>query len=68
MFEQILKKGIVQTDQKHFKSIRFDKKKVNVAEIMKQLMDVCDVVDMSVHEPRLEHVIKEIYRDKKVRK
>jgi len=67
-FAAILKKGIVQVNKKWFKSIRFNKKEVNVPKLIGQLMCNSEIVDLAVHEPRLEHVIKEIYQDPELKK
>jgi len=63
-FSKILSKGTVQTDGPRFKSIRFDKRSVSVPLAVRELMESCELIDLAVHEPRLEHVIKEIYGDK----
>jgi len=67
-FDALLKKGEVQDRRRHVISVRFNKEKVDVPHILEQLMKSCSIVDMSVHEPRLEHVIKEIYLDKELKK
>lgn len=67
-FAAIMKKGIVQINKKWFKSIRFNKKEVNVPKVIEQLMCISEIVDLAVHEPRLEHVIKEIYQDPELKK
>lgn len=64
-FEKVLAKGRLQADRKWFKSVRFDRTEVDVPLMVRRLMESCEVVDLSVHEPRLEHVIKEIYKERK---
>ncbi|RJQ19345.1 ATP-binding cassette domain-containing protein [Candidatus Woesearchaeota archaeon] len=63
-FATILSKGTVLEDRKFFKSVRFERKDVDIPSVLKQLMNAADVVDLTVHESRLEHVIKEIYKEK----
>lgn len=60
-FLEIMKKGTVLEDRKWFKSIQFNRNKVNVPEIVSKLMKCCEVVDLTIKEPKLEHIIKEIY-------
>jgi len=67
-FNSIIKKGEVQDKRRHFISVRFNKEKVDVPKALQQLMRASSIVDMSVHEPRLEQVIKEIYLDKELKK
>jgi len=63
-FKELMKKGIVQEERRHLRSVRFNRKKVDVPNTIEQLMKCCQIVDLTVHEPRLEHVIKEIYLTK----
>ena len=64
MFESALKKGKVQIHKKHFVSVRFNREEVDVPLMIEKLMKACSIVDLKVHEPRLEHVIKEIYQER----
>jgi ABC-2 type transport system ATP-binding protein len=66
-FNSLIKKGELQVDKEHYKSIKFEKRKVNIPETLQKLMNCCEVIDISVHEPRLDHVIKEIYTDKSLK-
>lgn len=60
-FEELQKKGEVLVDGNSYKEIRFSKKQ-NINNILNELMKSVEVVDLSIQEPRLESVIKEIYK------
>ena len=62
-FSSLLEKGEVTVNKQHFVSIRVPVDRVHVPTFVKELMACCDVVDLVVRESRLEHVIKEIYKD-----
>lgn len=62
-FESALKKGKINVKKHHYVSIRFNKTKVDVPEMIEKLMKSVSIVDLKVHEPRLEQVIKEIYSE-----
>lgn len=64
-FDKVLAEGVVQSNKGKYRSIRFDRKKHNVPQIINKLMKSCEIIDLAVHEPRLEHVIKEIYAERK---
>ncbi len=64
-FEALLAKGIVSVDKPHFKSIRLPLKKVRISDFVKKLLTCVDVTDLTLRESRLEHVIKEVYKDKR---
>jgi len=64
-FYALLEKTIVQVNKTHFVSLRVPSTTVHVPHFIKELMNCVDVVDLAIHEDRLEHVIKEIYREKK---
>lgn len=63
-FNQLLKKGIIQQRKEHYVSLRLNKQKIDVPLTIEKLMKTCTIIDIKVHEPRLEQVIKEIYQDK----
>lgn len=63
-FQAALNKGTILEDRKFFKSIRFERADVDIPQVLKALMESADIVDLTVHESRLEHVIKEIYKEK----
>lgn len=63
-FQTLLKKGTLITDGHSYKEIRFSKK-ININQILKEIMTSLDVIDLSIQEPRLESIIKEIYKEKK---
>ncbi len=60
----LLKKGTLLEDKKWFKSVRFEKEQVDVPKVVDELMKCCNIIDFTVHESRLEHVIKEIYKQR----
>lgn len=60
-FEQVMKSGVVLENRKWFKSVQFNKNQVNVPEAINKLMRYCEIIDLTVKEPKLEHIIKEIY-------
>ena len=60
-FEELQKKGEVLVDGNNYKEIKFSKKQ-NINNILNELMKSVEVVDLSIQEPRLESVIKEIYK------
>lgn len=59
--EKIMKSGTVLENRKWFKSIQFNRNQVNVPKAINKLMHCCDIIDLTVKEPKLEHIIKEIY-------
>lgn len=62
LFDRVLASGTLLADRQRFKSIRFDKAKVEVPRMVMDLMSACEVIDLTIGEPKLEQVIREIYR------
>jgi len=62
LFDRVLASGTVLTDRQRFKSIRFNKEEVDVPRLVMDLMSACEVIDLTIGEPKLEQVIREIYR------
>lgn len=60
-FDTLMKKGEILADKKWFKSVQFNKDKINVPDAVNKLMKYCDIVDLTIQDPKLEHIIKEIY-------
>ncbi|MFT4261222.1 MAG: ABC transporter ATP-binding protein [Candidatus Woesearchaeota archaeon] len=60
-FEGLLKKGEVLVDGHSYKEIRFSKK-LDINKILQDIMNSIEIIDLSIQEPRLESVIKEIYK------
>ncbi len=61
-FNFLLRKLDVVEKRKNFMHLRVDITKYEVPKIINELMGSCEVVDLLVHEPKLEHIIKEIYK------
>jgi ABC-2 type transport system ATP-binding protein len=62
LLDRILARGTVLTDRPRFKSIRFEKETTDVPRMVAGLMSACEVIDLTIHGPKLEQVIREIYR------
>jgi ABC-2 type transport system ATP-binding protein len=62
LLDRVLASGTVLTDRQRFKSIRFNKDEVEVPRMVMDLMSACEVIDLTIGEPKLEQVIREIYR------
>jgi len=63
--KSIKKKGIeIIVQRKTYIKIRVDTSIINVPGVIKELFNSLEVIDLVVHEPKLEHVIKEIYEKK----
>ena len=62
-FNALLKKVEVVTKTQRLLKFRVALNKFHVPDIIDELMDSTNVVDLIVHEPRLENVIKEIYQE-----
>jgi len=60
-FNKLLKKVDVVKKKNNYMSLRVPINEVDVPDIIGDLMHCCTVIDLLVHEPRLEHIIKEIY-------
>ncbi len=63
-FESLLKKADIIVDGKSYKELKLSKD-LDINKILKDIMSSVDVVDLSIQEPRLESVIKEIYKEVK---
>jgi ABC-2 type transport system ATP-binding protein len=62
LLDRIAACGTVLTDRPRFKSIRFAKETADVPRMVAGLISACEVIDLTIHEPKLEQVIREIYR------
>lgn len=62
-FDELLKKGKILVDGHRYKELRFSKK-LDINDVLKELTTTLDIIDLSIQEPRLESVIKEIYKKK----
>ncbi len=60
----LLKKSEVLVDGNSYKEIKVSKKH-DINKVLKEVMESVEVVDLSIQEPRLENLIKEIYKNKK---
>lgn len=60
-FDLLIKKGEMLANTKWFKSVQFNKDKVNVPDAISKLMKCADIIDLTIRDPKLEHIIKEIY-------
>jgi ABC-type uncharacterized transport system ATPase subunit len=57
-------KGIEIIDEKtNFLKIKVEFKDYKITNVVRDLLEILDVIDISVHEPRLEYIIKEIYNN-----
>jgi len=62
-FEKTLKTGKTIEQRKNYRSVEFPRNEAPKA--VKSLMASCEIVDLLIHEPALETIIKEIYREGK---
>lgn len=61
----IRKQGIIIVEQNNtFLSIRLDTTKQSVPSVVKEIFQYVDIEDLTIREPRLEHIIKKIYEKK----
>lgn len=60
-FTATLRMGKVLEDRDGYKE--FEVPRAKVPKAVDGLLRSCDIVDLAINEPRLEHVIKEIYRE-----
>lgn len=60
-FDEIVNKGEIVVSRSNYRSLRFDKRKYDVPKLIEELMKTLEIIDLTLHEPRLEAVIKEIY-------
>lgn len=61
MFEKLLKKVEVIRQLKNHVHLKIDMIKHDVPAYVNDLLKCCTVIDLLVQEPKLEHIIKEIY-------
>ena len=64
LLKSSLAKGKIQQKTRDFFSLEIRKDSTNVPELIKKIMNAVEVIDLSVQEPKLDYVIKEIYRKK----
>ncbi len=62
-FERLLKKTILRERRGNYIRLNVDRRKYNIPEIVSEIMECCEVTDLTIKEPRLEVIIKEIYKD-----
>ena len=61
----LLKKTDVLHKGKDRIELKVDLKKYKVKDIVGFILDAYDVVDLSIHEPKLENIMREIYKENK---
>jgi len=59
-YNALMKKVTIIESRNNYRSVHVENKVAS--QVLKGLMDCCDIADLLVHEPELEDVIKEIYR------
>lgn len=67
-FDKILKENEIVDQKKKFVSLRVDLKKHDVPKVVSDLMKAVEVIDINVHEPKIEVIIREVYKEKKLEK
>jgi len=60
-FKALLSKLQIMTHKGNHYSLRVDIREHDLQEILNKLLSCCEVNDLLVHEPKLEHIIQEIY-------
>lgn len=62
-FERVLEKAVVRERRENYIRLNVDRKKQKIPSIVSEIMACCEVTDLTIKEPRLEVIIKEIYKD-----
>lgn len=61
----LMKNPLLDIDQKSEEeiSVRFEKDRYSAKDILEQMSRICDIADLSIREPNIESIVKELYKE-----